>query len=92
MDPKPRPQPDWGLPAQGPEFIGKLGMTAAQLRGYIAELEAERATALLTDLAEVDAYMDDLDEELEVVRTLYVTTAVTEIATLRADLSGAPQG
>jgi predicted trehalose synthase len=88
MDPKPRPQPHWDLPTHGPEFIGKVGMTAAQLHGYIAELETERAIALQTELAEIDAYMDDLGEELELVRTLYVTTAVTEIAALRAELSG----
>jgi hypothetical protein len=67
-------------------------MTAAQLHGYICELEAERATALQTELADVDAYMDDLEEELEVVRDLYVISAVTEIATLRAELSGALVG
>jgi predicted trehalose synthase len=92
MDPKPRPQPHSDRPLDSPEFVGKLGMTAAQLHGYIGQLEAERAVALQTDLAEVDAYMDDLAEELALVRELYVTSAVTEIATLRAELSGAQYG
>jgi hypothetical protein len=84
LDPRPRPDREPG----SPEFVGELGMTAAQLHGYIGELEAERTTALQTELANVDAYMDDLEEELEVVRDLYVISAVTEIATLRAELSG----
>jgi predicted trehalose synthase len=84
LDPRPRPDREPG----SPEFVGELGMTAAQLHGYIGELKAERATALQTELANVEAYMDDLEEELEVVRDLYVISAVTEIATLRAELSG----
>jgi predicted trehalose synthase len=91
MDLDPRPRPDRHAPG-GSEFVGELGMTAAQLHGYIGELEAERATALQTALADVDAYMDDLEEELELVRDLYVISAVTEIATLRAELSGALLG
>ena len=92
MDPKPRPQPRRDAPLGRPEFVGRLAMTAAQLHGYIEQLETERAIALETELAEIDAYMDDLEEELELVRELYVTSAVTEIATLRAELSGAQLG
>jgi predicted trehalose synthase len=92
MNPKPRPQPHGDRPLDSPEFVGRLGMTAAQLHGYIEQLETERAIALQTELAEVDAYMDDLTDELELVRELYVTSAVTEIATLRAELSGAQDG
>lgn len=92
MDRKPRPQPHDDSPMDRPEFVGTLGMTAAQLRDYIDQLQVERAIALQTELAEVDSYMDDLDEELELVRDLYVTSAVTEIATLRAELSGAQFG
>jgi predicted trehalose synthase len=92
MDPEPRPQPHRDSPLDPPEFVGRLGMTAAQLHGYIEQLEVERAIAVQTELAEVDAYMDDLTEELELVRDLFVTSAVTEIATLRAELSGAQYG
>jgi hypothetical protein len=34
------------------------------------------------------AYMADLDEEIAVTRSAYVGAAVTEIASLRAQLSG----
>jgi hypothetical protein len=36
--------------------------------------------------------MADLDAEIAFCRELYVTAAVTEIATLRAELSGAQNG
>ena len=32
--------------------------------------------------------MSDLEQEIEAVRYLYVLTAVTEIATVRAEVSG----
>jgi hypothetical protein len=41
---------------------------------------------VITGVAEIDSYMRDLDEELEVWREVYVSSAVTEIATLRAQL------
>jgi hypothetical protein len=91
MDPNARPQPGRDS-SSGPEFVGELGMTAAEFRGYVAQLEAERATALQTKLGQVETYMADLEEELDLCRTLYVIAAVTEIATLRAELSGAQHG
>ena len=36
--------------------------------------------------------MEDLDTELEVWRRLYVVAAVTEIASLRAELAGTNNG
>jgi hypothetical protein len=39
-------------------------------------------------LAEEAAYMADLTDEIVVTRHAYVGAAVTEIATLRAELSG----
>jgi hypothetical protein len=65
-------------------------ITALELRSQVAQLEAERVLALEAGLGENAAYMDDLDEELAYRRQLYVVSAVTEIATLRAEL-GAPQ-
>jgi hypothetical protein len=47
---------------------------------------------MTTDLAAVDAYMTDLDEEIEGTRRLYVASAVFEIAALRAELSGPQTG
>ena len=69
-----------------------LKTTAAEAHDHVAELESERALALATDLASNGAYMHDLDDELAVWRHHYVAAAVTEIATLRADLSGANAG
>ena len=66
--------------------------TALELRTQLNQLEAERSLALGTSLGSVEAYMTDLDEELEYRRRLYVAAAVTEIATLRAELFGPQVG
>jgi hypothetical protein len=58
------------------------------VRGHLLKLEAERALARDTGLAEVASYIADLDEEIALCRQLYVASAVTEIATLRAEISG----
>ncbi len=63
-------------------------MTAADAREHITDLEAERALARVTGIAEIAAYMDDLDEELDEWRHHYAVAAVTEIATLRGELFG----
>jgi hypothetical protein len=55
-------------------------------------LLAERAEACATGLAEVRLYMADLEREIAECRHAYVTTAVTEIASLRGELSGRPAG
>jgi hypothetical protein len=72
-------------------FTGS-SMTALELHEHVKQLEAERALALSVGLGHVDAYMADLDEELAHRRHLYVTAAVTEIATLRAELFGPQVG
>jgi hypothetical protein len=72
--------------------IAELGMTAAEVRNHLARLDAERSLAVQTGVAEVAPYMADLDEEIAFCRELYVVTAVTEIATLRAELFGAQNG
>jgi hypothetical protein len=71
-----------------PDHIDELDVTAAEVRSHLVKLEAERALALDTGVAEVAHYRADLDEEIELCRQLYVASAVTEIATLRAELSG----
>ena len=43
-------------------------------------------------MAEIHSYISDLEEELGIWRELYVITAVTEIATLRGELSGVQVG
>ena len=63
-----------------------LAVTALMAKEHVSELEAERVLAVITGVTEIDSYMRDLDEELEVWREVYVSSAVTEIATLRAQL------
>jgi hypothetical protein len=74
------------------KHIEELDMTAAELRGHVLKLQAERALALDTGLTEGGLYFSDIDEEIEVSRDLYVASAVTEIATLRAEMSGPQTG
>jgi hypothetical protein len=52
------------------------------------ELQSERALASLEGLTANVVYMADLDGEIVVTCRAYVGAAVTEIATLRAELSG----
>jgi hypothetical protein len=73
-------------------FNDLLEMTAVEVRAHLAELQAERALALSGGAADVDPYMADLEVEIEATRQLYVASAVTEIATLRAELSGVQVG
>jgi hypothetical protein len=72
--------------------IESVTVTASEARDHVAELEAERALAEVTGVAEIHSYISDLEEELEVWRQLYVISAVTEIATLRGQLSGVQVG
>jgi len=73
-------------------FDDLLDMNAVEIRDHLVELEAERALAITRGLSKVETYMADLDEEIAATRQLYVASAVTEIATLRAELSGALLG
>jgi hypothetical protein len=67
-------------------------MSAIEMQTQLQELQAERALASLEGLALQNSYMADLDEEIAAVRHAYVGAAVTEIATLRAQLSGPQLG
>ena len=69
-----------------------VAMTAVEAREYIGELEAERAAAIASDVIGIELYRRDLEAEIEVWRRYFVTAAVTEIATLRAELDGANAG
>jgi hypothetical protein len=62
--------------------------TALQLRSQVGQLQAERELAVREGLGDNAAYMADLDEELAHRTQLYIAAAVTEIATLRAELDG----
>jgi hypothetical protein len=75
-----------------PDQVNGGAQTAIKLQGRLTQLDAERALALRSELAGVDAYMADLYEEIETTRRLYVMSAVLEIASLRAELFGAQNG
>jgi hypothetical protein len=70
----------------------QIHIQALDLRGRLIQLHAERAETADTALADIPSYMADLDEEIQATRQLYVLTAVTEIAELRAELFGAQHG
>jgi hypothetical protein len=67
-------------------------MTTQQMHLHLQELQAERALASLEGLTRNTAYMTSLDDEIAATRNAYVGAAVTEIATLRAQLSGPQEG
>ena len=56
------------------------------------ELEAERLLASREGLPADAAYMADLEDEIAEVSAAYVGAAVSEIATLRAELFGPQLG
>ena len=67
-------------------------MSAIEMQTHLKELEAERLLAGLEGLTSDSPYMADLDDEIVATRVAYVCAAVTEIATLRAELSGPQVG
>jgi hypothetical protein len=67
-------------------------MLATEMHIHLQELHAERALASIEGLASNAAYMADLDQEIAATRSAYVGAAVTEIATLRGQLSGPQVG
>ena len=67
-------------------------MSAIEIHDHLQQLHAERALALIEGLEGNAAYMADLDDEIAATRFAYVGAAVTEIASLRAELSGPQLG
>jgi hypothetical protein len=67
-------------------------MSAIEIQDHLQQLNAERALALIEGLGEDSAYMADLDGEIAATRSAYVGAAITEIASLRAELSGPQVG
>jgi phosphoglycolate phosphatase-like HAD superfamily hydrolase len=80
------------LLAMGISSYIEAGYGAAELRERITLLESERALASLTGLTHDAAYMADLQADIEAASASYVGVAVTEIASLRAQLGGMLQG
>jgi hypothetical protein len=66
--------------------------SATDIRQRLELLENERALALETALANDPAYMADLREEILATRHAFVGSAVVEIASFRAQLSGPQVG
>ena len=62
-------------------------MTATDARTELQRLQAERVDAVEAGLGDNARYMADLQTDIEASRVAYVALAVTEIATLRAELS-----
>jgi hypothetical protein len=67
-------------------------MFATEMHNHLQDLQAERALARIEGLASDSAYMADLDQEIAATHSAYVGAAVTEIASLRAQLSGPQAG
>jgi hypothetical protein len=67
-------------------------MTAIDARLELHRLHFERLAATEAGLGGNATYMQDLDTEIEASRVAYVALAVTEVATLRAQLSGPQVG
>jgi hypothetical protein len=62
--------------------------SAAGLRAQLELLQRERMTAALVGVAANELYTADLRDEIDATRNAYVGAAVTEIASLRAELDG----
>jgi hypothetical protein len=66
--------------------------TAHDVRLQLGRLTAERLDAIDAGLGGNRVYMRELEDDLSAARNAYVGLAVTEIATLRARLSGPQAG
>ncbi len=62
--------------------------SAVEVSEHLQLLLSERALAHVEGLGGNALYMADLDDEISATRAAYVGAAVTDIATLRARLSG----
>lgn len=67
-------------------------MTAHDLRLQLGRLGAERVDATEAGLGDNALYMSLLEHDLAATRAAYVGLAVTEIASLRGQLSGPQSG
>lgn len=66
--------------------------SAADIRERLDLLVAERALAAFEGLTDDPLYEADLDDEIIATQSAYIGAAVTEIASLRAELSGPLMG
>jgi hypothetical protein len=63
-------------------------MSVVEIHTHLRELRAERALAELDGFGTASTYMAALDDEIAAAEAAYVRAAVTEIASLRGELSG----
>jgi hypothetical protein len=73
-------------------FESDTQISAADIRAYLSQLQAERLEAKTVGLDECQTYINELDDEIAHCRSAYVGAAVTEIAVLRGELSGRQTG
>jgi hypothetical protein len=67
-------------------------MLAIEMKMRLKELHAEQQLASFEGFAADGPYMADLNDEITQVTHAYIGAAVTEIAVLRAELSGPQVG
>jgi hypothetical protein len=67
-------------------------MSVDETRSQLLQLAEERAAAVENGLEGCEAYMADLEQDISIWRAAYLTAAVTEIASFRAQLSGPQVG
>jgi hypothetical protein len=70
----------------------EIHASAAELRAHLNDLFREWVLAEATGLVDCEAYMADLVAEIVECRLAFLAAAVTEIAVLRAELSGPQVG
>jgi hypothetical protein len=63
-------------------------MSASDLHTHLRELQAERALAEHTGMTRIRSYRADLERDIQRSLAAFIGAAVTEIATLRGQLSG----
>jgi hypothetical protein len=74
------------------EATAMTAHSATKIRDHLVLLETERALAIEAGLRDDPAYMADLREEIVATRAAWVGSAVAEIASFRAMLSGPQVG
>jgi hypothetical protein len=70
----------------------QLTMTAVDARSHLSRLQAERLDAVEAGLGGNSVYMTDLHDDIAAARATFIGLAMTEVATLRAELGGAQVG
>ncbi len=70
----------------------ETAFTAVELQEQLRQLYAERSLAEVVGLTSDPGYMADLLDDITAFESAFTGVAITEIATLRAELGGVLQG